>query len=225
MDKNYHLIKDLDLLKSLSEEDLKRKLDQGIFKFSSYGKENIVHLEGDLCDKLEIIINGKVLVERIDESGGGFIVSHFQANDILGGNLIFNKEPYYPMTVMTDQASLLLEIRKTDLFTLMTRDEEFLRTFLEVISGQTFALGDIIKNYSKKTIRQSLLTYLERERLRQGSDRIELGFSKKLLAEKMAVQRTSLSRELAKMREEGLIDFDRKTITLKKDIENEEGLK
>ena len=37
-----------------------------------------------------------------------------------------------------------------------------------------------------------------------------------LLAEKIGVQRTSLSRELAKMREDGLVVFDEKSITLLK---------
>ena len=43
-----------------------------------------------------------------------------------------------------------------------------------------------------------------------------LNTTKKALAEKFGVQRTSLSRELAKMKKDGLIDYDVKTITLLK---------
>ncbi|MEA4939555.1 MAG: helix-turn-helix domain-containing protein, partial [Christensenella sp.] len=41
---------------------------------------------------------------------------------------------------------------------------------------------------------------------------IKLEITKKALAERIGVQRTSLSRELTKMRDEGLIDFDSESI-------------
>jgi CRP-like cAMP-binding protein len=41
-----------------------------------------------------------------------------------------------------------------------------------------------------------------------------LTLSKKALAEMFGISRTSLSRELGRMRDEGLIDFDQKTITI-----------
>ncbi len=49
----------------------------------------------------------------------------------------------------------------------------------------------------------------------QKSTAVKVGISKKDLAQRMEVQRSSLSRELNKMRKDGLIEFDSKTITLK----------
>ena len=75
-------------------------------------------------------------------------------------------------------------------------------------------LGNRIKFYSKKTIRESLLNYLETERRRQKSNKILLNITKKELAEKLGFQRTSLSRELAKMKKDGIIEFDKNSISL-----------
>ena len=58
------------------------------------------------------------------------------------------------------------------------------------------------------------MNYLDYECKKQGSNHIRLPITKKALAERMGVARTSLSRELGKMREEGVIEFDRDTITL-----------
>ncbi len=44
--------------------------------------------------------------------------------------------------------------------------------------------------------------------------KLKLRLTKKSLAEKFGVQRTSLSRELNKMREDGLIDYDAYSITI-----------
>ena len=60
------------------------------------------------------------------------------------------------------------------------------------------------------------MNYLNYESKKQNSNHIKLNITKKALAEKIGVQRTSLSRELAKMRKDGLIQFDSDTITLLK---------
>jgi DNA-binding transcriptional regulator LsrR (DeoR family) len=60
------------------------------------------------------------------------------------------------------------------------------------------------------------MNLLEYESKRQNTNYIKLNMTKKALAEKIGVQRTSLSRELAKMRKDGLIVFDRTSITLLK---------
>jgi DNA-binding transcriptional regulator LsrR (DeoR family) len=55
---------------------------------------------------------------------------------------------------------------------------------------------------------------LENEKRSQGSKIIKLNLTKKALAEKIGVQRTSLSRELSKMKKDGLILFDTNYITI-----------
>ena len=65
-----------------------------------------------------------------------------------------------------------------------------------------------------RTIRESVLRYLEQERKKQNTNRITLDMTKKALADRMGVQRTSLSRELSKMKKDGIVDFDADSITI-----------
>lgn len=92
-----------------------------------------------------------------------------------------------------------------------------MRTYLEFTSDRVFILGDKIKHYVNKTIRERILNYIKFEREKQHSNKVMLSITKKALAERLGVQRTSLSRELAKMKEDGLIDFDRDSITISKE--------
>ncbi len=71
------------------------------------------------------------------------------------------------------------------------------------------------KLLSQDTIRDKILFYLYQQKQIQFSDKIKLNMTKEELANLLFIQRPSLSRELIKMRDEGLIDFDRWTITLK----------
>lgn len=208
------LIYNTNLLKDIEKEQIALYFEKQQFKFITYMKGTVVHLENDSCKNLEIILFGKVVVERLDESGGILTVAEFNENDILGGNLLFSNKPYYPMTITTKQETIILEIAKDVVFDLCGNNIAFLKTFLEYISDHTTMLSFKIKQHINKTIRESLLIFLEHEVKKQSTNRIRLNMTKKELADKIGVQRTSLSRELSKMKKDGLIDFDIETITI-----------
>ena len=203
------LLKQIDLVKSFDANQLESLLQAKGNKVNSYERNNIVHFVGDICENLEIILSGEVAVERIDESGNLMSIAEFLDGDILGGNLLFSKNPYYPMTVTAKKTTIMLEISKKQLFDLFASSLDFLKSYLEYISDHSVILGDRIKHYVNRTIRECIISYLDYESKKQESSTIKLTISKKALAERIGVQRTSLSRELAKMRNEGLIEFDK----------------
>jgi CRP-like cAMP-binding protein len=141
-------------------------------------------------------------------------IAGFLKDEFLGGNLLFSKNPYYPMTITAKTPTVILEISKERLLTLFSENHEFLKYYLEFVSDHAAILGEKIKHTVNRTIRESLLRYLENEKRSQGSKIIKLNLTKKALAEKIGVQRTSLSRELSKMKKDGLILFDTNYITI-----------
>lgn len=203
------LLKQIDLVKSFDANQLESLLQAKGNKVNSHERNNIVHFVGDICENLEIILSGEVAVERIDESGKLMTIAEFFDGDILGGNLLFSKNPCYPMTVTAKKPTIILEISKRQLFDLFASSLDFLKSYLAYISDHSVILGDRIKHYVNRTIRECIISYLDYESKKQESSTIKLTISKKALAERIGVQRTSLSRELAKMRNEGLIEFDK----------------
>ena len=208
------LIENTTLLSTLPSDYIKLHLANGNFKIKTYTKNSIIHFEGDHCFKLEIVLTGKVIVARIDESGNLLTIAEFFQNDILGGNLMFSKNPYFPMTSTALEESVILEIEKNLLFTLLSESPVFLKAYLEFVADHTFILGDKIKHYVNKTIRECVLGFLDYESKHQNSNKVILNMTKQTLADKIGVQRTSLSRELSKMRNKGLIEYDSKSITI-----------
>ena len=216
MDKYQNLINESTLLCTLPTEKIGELLKNGHFKIVCYKKDSVIHFDGEVCSTLEVILSGKIVIERIDESGNNLTISDFYSDDILGGNLIFSRNAHYPMTVISKLPSVILEINKELLFSLFGTYPHFLRTFLEFISDHASILSDKIKHYINRTIRESIINYLKYEQKKQNTRRIMLTMSKKSLAEKIGVQRTSLSRELHKMKRDGLIEYDMKSILIKK---------
>lgn len=83
------------------------------------------------------------------------------------------------MTSTTKEESTLLVIEKNLLFDLLfdllSKFPTFLKVYLEFVSDHTFILGDKIKHYVNKTIRECILNYLAHESKLQNSTQIQLG--------------------------------------------------
>jgi Mn-dependent DtxR family transcriptional regulator len=86
---------------------------------------------------------------------------------------------------------------------------------LRSISNKTIIISNKINDISLKTIRKSIINYLKYEYQLQNSYNLNIEMTKKEWAEKIGVQRPSLSRELMKMKQEGLISYSRNSITIK----------
>ncbi|MGI6499193.1 MAG: hypothetical protein ACOX0U_10465 [Oscillospiraceae bacterium] len=107
MKKYIGLIEKSSLLRSFSIQEVDSCLRDGSFRISTYGKNNIIHFSGEACLKLEIILLGHVSVERIDEAGNLMTIAEFSGDEILGGNLLFSKSPYYPLTITAKQPAVI----------------------------------------------------------------------------------------------------------------------
>lgn len=199
---------------NISNTKYEQLLSNNIIRIKKYSKGNFIHMENDLCTLLEIIIEGNVSIDRIDEEGNVMCIAKFTKNDILGGNLLFSRTPAYPMSIIANTDVTMLQIKKDDLFNLMCHYPDFLKAYLENISDNAFILGDRIRGYVKTTLRQILTNYLKKQSNIQKSNTIKLNMTKKELALLLGVQRTSLSRELAKMRNDKLITFNKNEIKI-----------
>ena len=209
-----NLLKNMDLFKHFSCEELENLFTSDSYKIKKYCKSSIIYVQNEECTSLDIILKGTIVVQKIDSNGNVLTVSDFSTNDILGGNLLFSKKNRYPMTMVSKNDSIVLHIKKDLILQLCQTNTNFLEAFLELLSDTTLVLTERIKSLTMKTVRQSIAEFLLFEYYSHKSKIIKLNISKKDLAEKIGIQRTSLSRELNKMRKDGFIEYDSKSITI-----------
>lgn len=82
------------------------------------------------------------------------------------------------------------------------------------ISEKNRKLVQKIGHMSKRSTRAKLLSYLSEEAKRHNSNRFPIPFSRQQLADFLCVDRSAMSNELCKMRDEGLLQFDKNLFTL-----------
>ena len=71
---------------------------------------------------------------------------------------------------------------------------------------------------SPKTIRGRLFSYFSQQVSAQGSSRITIPFDRQQLADYLNLDRSALSKELGKMKRDGLIAYHRNRFEIKMDV-------
>ena len=87
---------------------------------------------------------------------------------------------------------------------------------VRVIARKNRDLMGKIEVVSKKTLREKILAYLSLKAQRQGKEEFEIPLGRVELSQYLCADRSALTRELAKMKEEGLIDYRRNWFSVKK---------
>ncbi len=203
------------LFQCFSKEELLALFNDNNHKISQYRKNSMIHFESERCLTLDIVLKGTVLIQRIDENGNVLTITEFNIGDVIGGNLLFTNNNLYPMTIIAKSDITILHIQKDFILDLCQNNKNFLVEFIKSISDKTFILTSKIKTISLKSLRQSIIDFLSYEYYSHNSTKINLNMTKKELAERLGVQRTSLSRELNKMKRDGLVDYNKYSITIK----------
>lgn len=208
------ILEHTDLFKGITANDIENIFLSDYYLINKYNKNSVIYFQNEKCTTIDIVLNGIISIQGFDEKGNYISISDFTIGDVLGGNLLFSHKNFFPMTVLSKTDVTILRLKKDLILNLCQNNTRFLTNFLQSLADKTLILTDKIKTLSFKSIRQCIIDYLIYESYIQKSKTVKLEMTKKDLAEKFGVQRSSLSRELNKMRKEGLIEYDAHSITL-----------
>ena len=95
-------------------------------------------------------------------------------------------------------------------------DYNFTLHYIKSISQNSQGINQKIAMFTQRTLRENIMDYFKQQTIIQKSSVILLPMSKRQLADYLGVQRPSLFRELKKLKEEGIIEINNRTITIKK---------
>lgn len=85
-------LSNLKLFEAFSIDELKDFLESSKCEIREFSKDEITHFQNETCRFMEIILEGRVLVQNIDEDGNVLTIETFVNGDIIGANLIFSSK-------------------------------------------------------------------------------------------------------------------------------------
>ena len=203
------------LFKDMNYVDIDNFLKVSNFTIKKYLKGNLVVLEDSKCEELGILRKGLLEVQSLYSSGKSLTLNRLKPAEIFGEIILFSKSNIFPSTIKAIEDSEIMFIKKANLMNCLSNCHRFMENFLTLLSDRLFMLNKKIKMLTMENIRQKIGDFLREEYKKQKTLIIKVALSRQEMAEHMGIQRPSLSRELSRMREEGIIEFDKEFIVLK----------
>lgn len=201
------------LFRGTSPDELSRNFEGVAFQIKSYKKGEILAFQGDVCNRLIILLKGSVRGEMIDYSGKLIKIEDIYAPRALAPLFLFGTENKYPVEVTANEEVEALSLPKESVLVLFQRNKLFLENYLNTSANYAKTLSDKLFFLSFKSIKQKLASYILRLSATAG-DKLIMDRSQQELADYFGVSRPSLARELAHMQEDGLIAVERKHISI-----------
>ncbi len=179
----------------------------------TYYKGATVYEQHSECLAMDIVLSGNLVAYSLASNGSETTVFEFSRASIIGANLLFGNQNKYPMNIYCTDDCVLLHISKSEVRELL-KEYDFVMEFVKSLSLNAQGMNQKIAMYTQKSLRENIMDYLTALSSEQKSKTVILPTSKKELADYFGVQRPSLFRELKRMKDEGLIEVDNKSITL-----------
>ena len=212
------------LFKGVSDEEIENIFSYIKYSEISYNKGQILFQEGDICENIGIIEEGIVQLERIYSSGKVIILNKLSKGDVFGEALVISSKALYPATVIAKSDCKIIFINRKEILKLCSANERILENFITLLSDKVIILNKKVKSTSLKSVKHKVVDYILDKSTMLDSNVIKLNESKEDIAGYLGIPRPSLSRELIKLRDENIIEFDRNSITILNFQELEEKL-
>ena len=189
-------------------------IDISKYPIKTYKKNEVVFEEGDIVEKLGLIVNGCISIKTYTFNEKEYEINNINSGGLFGEYIIFSDNPKFLGTGIALKETNIIYLTKNDLFELL-KNKTFYENYFKLISQITISIQNKVKVLSQKEIRDKILFLLYENLKRTKSNSLYIS-SKQRLSEYLNITRPSLSRELINMRDEGIITFDKHYIRIEK---------
>lgn len=210
------------LFRGITENELQQMNAAGYLRKKEYDKNQIIYHMDTIVDEIGIVLTGSVNIINTDFLGSSTILSNISSGGVFAETYALCQEPMLVEVMTAEPAQILfLNIRRImDGQSNINSDwyRKLMDNLLQISMRKNLTLSTRIFCTTPKSIRGRLLTYLTSEYRKQRTTTFEIPFNRQQLADYLNVDRSALSKELGKMKEEGLLDFHKNMFRLNQTI-------
>lgn len=208
----------LPVFQGLTEQELHDLEEIGAISRQNFHKHVTVFHVGDIVHEIGIVLEGSVLIENNDLWGNKSILSRVEKGQVFAESYAFHDVPLM-VDAIADEDSLILFL---DVQRLMEEQNaqatwycKMLKNLLLISTKKNRNLSNRIFCTTAKTVRGRLAAFFSEQAAKAGSNTFDIPFNRQQMADYLNLDRSALSKELGKMREEGLLTFHKNHFSIK----------
>lgn len=185
---------------------------------TEYEKNAFVLRFGESVSSIGLVLSGSVHVVKEDFWGNRNIVMKAVAGQLFAETYACVQDEALGVSVVAAEPTTVLFLDVRRIMTTCSSACEFhsrlIRNLLTVVAQKNLMLNNKLAHMAQRTTREKLLSYLSEESLRLGSSSFEIPFNRQQLADYLSVDRSAMSNELCKLRDEGILRFEKNSFEL-----------
>ncbi len=202
------------LFKNMKNDEISFFLKENCATIITYKKDDIIFEQGEKPLDILILLSGSLAICNDSLEGKRSIIAIFKnSGELFGEIFLFLKKQEYEHYALSLSNTEILKFSKEILLKTNNRyNEKVLANMLEVFAQKTYYLNKRVQILSASNLRQKIIRFILQQ-LRD-KDYIDLDMNREELADFLNTTRPSLSRELAKMQDEGLIELTKNRLVI-----------
>mgnify|MGYP002513128119 CR=1 FL=1 len=183
------------------------------YHIGTFKKGDIIAFEGDNLKHIGIIISGAVDMVKEDLWGNKTMLLRMRKEELFGETFACGSDNLSVVTFMVSEDAKVLFMPFDRVMHSCTMACQFhhrlIENMVKIIADKNRDLMRKVEVVSKRTTREKLLSFLSIQAQLQQTRYFEIPLGRVELAEYLCVDRSALTREIVKMKEDGLIDYDK----------------
>lgn len=201
------------LFKDIQADNLEAILGCIGYHIGSYKKGGIIAFEEEHIRHIGILMSGAVDMVKEDLWGNKTMLIRMRSGELFGETFACGDDTSSLVTFMVSEDAEILFIPFRRVMQTCTMacvfHHRLIENMVRIIANKSRDLMRKVEVISKRTLREKILAYLSLQSQINEHRYFEIPLGRVELAEFLCADRSALTRELAKMRDEGLIDYDK----------------
>lgn len=218
MKKYIPILKRTKLFAGVAEDEIGAMLSCLDARVCEYKKGEYVFRQGEHLHHITVLVSGELHIQHDDYWGNRAIVNRIAVGEMFGEAYLAPESGALlnDVVALEDSAVIFFDVQR-----IITACSSACRFHSMVIQNLFFAISEKnrrlvqkLGHISKRTTREKLISYLSEEAKRQNSASFTIPFNRQQLADFLSVDRSAMSNELCKMRDDGFLTFEKNQFKL-----------
>ena len=198
------------IFNGMSPDEIDQALNELCAIEKAYKKNSLILRAGDITDSLGLVLTGSVTIESNDMWGNRTILSSVGEGGFFAETYALLENEPLLVDVRANENCRILFFKVGSLKKLKSNMNlwsfKLISNILMISANKNLHLSGRSFHTSPKTIRGRVMAYLNSVSLKKGSNEFDIPFDRQQLADYLNLERSALSKELGKMKKDGLIE-------------------
>ena len=217
MQKYIPILKRTQIFAGVGDDEIESMLSCLSARLKTYKKGEYVFRQGEHISDITVLVEGNLHIQKDDYWGNRSILGEISVGDMFGEAYAYDSGALLnDVVAVEDSAVISFDVKR-----ILTTCSSACRFHALVVQNLFFAISEKnrklvqkLGHMSKRTTREKLISYLSEQAKKQNSGVFTIPFNRQQLADFLSVDRSAMSNDLCKLRDEGLLKFEKNKFRL-----------